>query len=280
MIFKKFLVFNSVDNTVILTVHNKEHSIKKILMHLFKTISNNTKKIIIILDGCTDKTSIYIEEYILSYKPKIKVKIITTPDIWETKANNVGLKLVDTQYATIVQDDMLIIQKNWDKTLLKNFKAYNLFAVSGRAAHDFSFEKNNFKVENLFGREYPLTDNNILGKLVGKFVYLFKPYWIYRYINFFDIRLVVNRGPLMLDMSKARKLSFFDEIFAPFELDDIDLCCRAFKKFGLYSAANPIYYIELDGSKKNNPKSKIVSENCIEKNTKIILERHYELSKK
>ena len=152
MIFKKFLVFNSVDNTVILTVHNKEHSIKKILMHLFKTISNNTKKIIIILDGCTDKTSIYIEEYILSYKPKIKVKIITTPDIWETKANNVGLKLVDTQYATIVQDDMLIIQKNWDKTLLKNFKAYNLFAVSGRAAHDFSFENNHFKVVNLFGR--------------------------------------------------------------------------------------------------------------------------------
>ena len=39
-------------------------------------------------------------------------------DIWETKANNVGLKMVDTKYATIVQDDMLIKQRNWDKTLI------------------------------------------------------------------------------------------------------------------------------------------------------------------
>ena len=267
-------------NTIILTVHNKEKTIQKILYHLCKTVSDITIELIIILDGCTDGTLIQVKNFLNLNKFAIKIRLIMTDDIWETKANNVGLKKVRTKYATIVQDDMLMKHNKWDKKLIKNFINFRLFAVSGRAAHNFSFMDNKFKVVNLFGREYPLTDNNILGKLVGKFVYLFKPYWIYRYINFFDIRLVVNRGPLMLDMSKARELSFFDEIFAPFELDDIDLCCRAFKKFGLYSAANPIYYIELDGSKKNNPKSKIVSENCIEKNTKIILERHYELSKK
>ena len=51
---------------------------------------------------------------------KPEVKIIYTDDIWETKANNVGLREVNTQFATIVQDDMLIRQKNWDKKLLKD----------------------------------------------------------------------------------------------------------------------------------------------------------------
>ena len=54
-------------------------------------------------------------------KLRIKIDIIFTKDIWETKANNVGLKEVQTEYATIVQDDMLIKQKNWDKKLLMNF---------------------------------------------------------------------------------------------------------------------------------------------------------------
>ena len=76
-------------------------------------------------------------------KFKMSTKIIYTDDIWETKANNIGLKKVQTEFATLVQDDMLIRQKNWDKKLLYNFKKSKLFAVSGRAAHDFSFDKKN-----------------------------------------------------------------------------------------------------------------------------------------
>tara|TARA_B100000212_G_scaffold191269_1_gene144180 strand:+ start:2808 stop:3614 length:807 start_codon:yes stop_codon:yes gene_type:complete len=266
-------------NTIILTVHNKELSIKKILINLFKTISNKTKRIIIILDGCTDKTSKYIEECILNYKPKVTINILSTPDIWETKANNVGLRLVETQYATIVQDDMLIRQKNWDKTLLQNFCDHKLFAVSGRAAHDFSFEKNHFKVVNLFGREYPFSNNAVFYKILAKIIKFLKPYWLYRYFRFFAVRLAVNRGPLMLDMAKVKQLNFLDESFAPFELDDIDLCCRAYKKFGLFSAANPIFYREINGSKKKNYDSQQASKKSIIKNTNLLMERHLDLSR-
>ena len=49
------------NNTIILTVHNKELTIVKILTNLLKTISRRTQKIIIILDGCTDKTNLYVE---------------------------------------------------------------------------------------------------------------------------------------------------------------------------------------------------------------------------
>ena len=266
-------------NTVILTIHNKEKTISKILHNLLHSLSEETSNLILILDGCNDKTEKNINGYILSFKPKIDLQIFHTNDIWETKANNLGLRNVKTEYATIIQDDMLIMHKNWDKVLINYFRKFEIFAISGRACHEFTFYKKKFNVTNISGREYPFSNKNFFGKLVGKFFSIFKPFWIYKYINFFSIRLVANRGPLMMNMSLARKLNFFDESFAPFELDDVDLCCRAFKRFGLLSASNPIFYLELNGSKKNNLKSKKESEKSIIKNSKILLSRHLDLAK-
>ena len=157
------------NNTIILTVHNKEKTIKRILKNIFKNTSKITLEMIIILDGCTDKTYKKVKESIKFKQEFLKVSIISTDDIWETKANNVGLKKVTTEYATIVQDDMLIKQKNWDRTLINNFKKYDLFAVSGRAAHDFRFINNKFEVVNIFGREYPFSSNNFLEELLLEF---------------------------------------------------------------------------------------------------------------
>jgi len=58
----------------------------------------------------------------------------------------------------------------------------------------------------------------------------------------------------------------------------LDLCCRSFKKFGIMSATNPIFYYEINGSKKNNFSSKIESEKSILKNSKILFERHSDLA--
>ena len=201
-------------NTIILTVHNKEKTVSRILEGLIKNTSRETSKLIIILDGCTDKTEKKIKKFFTNNKTFLILEIICTDDIWETKANNVGLKKVQTEFVTIVQDDMLILQKNWDKKLLKNFYKYKIFAVSGRSAHNFNFNNNNFQIVDLIGREYPFSSKNIFGKIVGKLFTIFKPYWLYKYLNLTAIRLVVNRGPLMLEISKLKKLNFFDEEFA------------------------------------------------------------------
>ena len=230
------------------------------------------------MDGCTDNTSTIVNELFKVNKHLVESNIIITNDIWETKANIIGLKEVLTEYATIVQDDMLILQNNWDEALLCYLKKFKLFAISGRAAHDFSFYDNQFKVNNISGREYPISNKNIIGKFLGKLISILKPYWIYKYLNFSSTRLIVNRGPLVLNMKKVKELNFFDEKFAPFELDDADLCCRAFKKFGLLSLANPIYYTEINGSKNNNYLSKLMSKKSIEKNTKILIDRHNDLA--
>ena len=160
------------NNTIILTVHNKEKTIKLILDNLFKNTSRLTQKIIIILDGCTDKTAKYVDEFIKREIYLFEINIIYTNDIWETKANNLGLQEVKTNYATIVQDDMLIKQKNWDKTLINNFMKHDLFAVSGRAAHEFCFVNNQLKVVNIYGREYPFSSENFFGRIIAKLIKL------------------------------------------------------------------------------------------------------------
>ena len=265
-------------NTVILTIHNKEKSITKIIHNLLNSLSKQTSNLILILDGCKDRTEENLNEYIEFHRPKIDIQIICTNDIWETRANNVGLRNVNTEFATIVQDDMLIKHKKWDKIFIDFLKSYEIFAISGRACHEFNFDNKIFKVTNISGREYPFSNNNLFGRLVGKIVSIFKPFWLYKYLNFFSIRLVANRGPLMMKMAIAKKLNFFDESFAPFELDDVDLCCRAYKEFGLLSASNPICYFELNGSKKNNFISRKESEKCILKNSKILFNRHLDLA--
>lgn len=264
-------------NTIILTVHNKDITIVQILDNLLKTISSVSIKLIIILDGCTDKTYENIKSYLKKTKLKINVEIIFTDDIWETKANNVGLREVTTDYATIIQDDMLIKQKNWDKLLIEKLANNNVFSISGRAAYNYKLKKNKLNIENIIGREYPFSNKNIFGKIVGKLFAIFKPYWLFKYFSLFSVRLINNRGPLVLKINLVRELGFFDEKFAPFELDDVDLCFRAFKKYGLYSSCFPIYYEEINGSKKHNLNSKLISEKSIAKNSALLISKHRDL---
>ncbi len=265
-------------NTIILTIHNKEGTILRILRGLTNTLSVDTARIIVILDGCTDTTKNIVELFIRSSVNRFAFDVISTDDIWETKANNIGLRMVDTPYATLVQDDMLLKEKSWDRKLLNIFDKYNVFSVTGRTAHNFSLIDGRFNPANLIGREYPFGSDKIGGKLIAKLMALFKLYWIYKFIAPVAMRLTVNRGPLVINMLQARELNFFDEEFAPFELDDVDLCCRAFKRYGQQSAACPIDYLEIGGSKVNSSKSSEVSRCSLEKNTKILIERHSDLT--
>ena len=277
---KTFKNYNPVrDHTVILTIHNKSKSIKDILLALINSLSSFTKEIILVFDGCTDDSYSIVMNLLqnLKNKNRFNFKIIKTNDIWETKANNKGLLDVRTEYVSIVQDDMLIKQKNWDLKFKQVFEKNNIFALSGRAAHDFSFKNGKLYIENIVGREYPFGNRNLFSKLIAKFLTIFRLFNIYKFFSQLNFRTVANRGPLFLKMSYLKELNFFDEEFAPFELDDIDLCCRAYKKFSLLSASLPIFYRTICGSKKNSDYSRNVSIESIEKNTKILIERHSDL---
>jgi glycosyltransferase involved in cell wall biosynthesis len=200
-------------NTVILTVHDKEATVAKILRGLITTLSTDTDRIIIILDGCTDGSQDEVERFLRRAPPRFRFDLVSTNDVWETKANNVGLKMVESPYATIIQDDMLLKERSWDSKLLDIFEVTKVFAVSGRAAHDFSLVNGRFSPVNLVGREYPLGSVGFVARVAAKVFAWFQPYWIYKFIAPTALRLTVNRGPLVLNMEKVRELNFFDEQF-------------------------------------------------------------------
>ena len=97
-------------DSIILTVHNQGGIIKNIL----KGIEDNTEgdyELIVILDGCTDNSQDEVVSYLQDCEIDNKT-IINTDNIFENRANNVGLKLAQGKYAIIVQDDQLIKERD------------------------------------------------------------------------------------------------------------------------------------------------------------------------
>ena len=267
-------------NSIVLTVHNKASTIGLILDAIFQTSSTATVELIIILDGCNDGTDAVVLDHISKRNRfDIAIEVFKTDDIWETRANNVGIKLCKSPYVTIIQDDMLIKHHHWDTMLFGVFKKFDIFSVSGRACHDFAFRNGEYKPVNVFGREFPLGSTHVVGKIAGRLMAKFKPFFLYRYWAPINFALTANRGPLMFRLDQLKQLDFLDERFAPFEMDDADICCRAYKKWGLKSACRPIYYVELNGSKATNSKSAQMSVTSIKANTKTLMDRHLDLAK-
>ena len=117
-------------HSIILTIHNKEFLINQVLDGIVKNTVGDYE-LIIVLDGCTDKSFDIVEDYF--YGKDQNVLICTTPDVFETKANNVGLKSAKGEYVIIVQDDMIIREKGWNLRMQKPFDAFeDVFAVTSR----------------------------------------------------------------------------------------------------------------------------------------------------
>lgn len=265
-------------NTIVLTVHNKIGTIDRILTQILATTSNLTQQIILVDDGSTDGTTSILQQYSDKY-PHVHYKY--TPDVWEVLANRAGLQNVETPYATIIQDDMLIHEYNWDRIMLSAAVRHNAFSISGRTGTDVSYNRDKLYLFNHIGREYPL-GTSYFGRLFTKMLKIIpKPYRtaystkISRVFGPYK-RDVVNRGPLIINMDAYNQLGGLDPAFAPFELDDVDLCIRATREgFGTHLVL-PINYTEIGGSKKSNASSANASLDAINKNRGRVLAKHKE----
>ena len=60
------------------------------------------------------------------------------PNVFETKANNIGLREAVGDKVIIVQDDMIIKEFGWNMRMEKPFIAFDdVFAVTARTAHNW-----------------------------------------------------------------------------------------------------------------------------------------------
>ena len=250
----------------ILTVHNKDFLILKVLESI-KNFSSGEYELIIILDGCTDNSSEIVMQF-KSDNPMINIKVIETPDVFETKANNVGLKLATGDIAIIIQDDMIINESDWNIRLTKPFMVFDdVFAVTANCAHNWEINPNSKHIHGTTNNDYEWSDILIHTDHSNK---------TNTPRNIFRIRQCVNRGPLAINLSDLRSLNYFDEIFAPLDMDDHDLCFRMSEKLNKVVGCYWIDYISnpnWGGTRINGqPSSWSLAAN--QKNVKIVYNRH------
>ena len=240
--------------SVILTVYNQEEIIQDVFLGIVENMSDNVKEIIIILDGCTDRSEAMLDKVLP--KAGVPIKIILTPNINEVRANNVGLKNSECKYSILVQDDCKITEKDFDKRMLKPFKVFpNLLACSGRDAVDVRILNGRLDYYNLGGKDAN-TPKNI-----------------------FSIRDGFNRSPVMIDNEKMKEMNYFDDDFAPLESDDVELGLRAYKEKGYFVGSYVIdYQSPLGwGTTRKNANSNMIWEQSLLKNQRLIMERHMDL---
>jgi glycosyltransferase involved in cell wall biosynthesis len=262
-------------HSLILTVHNKDFILSRVL----ESIKQNTiddYELIVVIDGCTDNSEIVLDEFISSNK-EIKIKKIYTPDVFETKANNAGLKEATGDKVIIIQDDMIIEEYAWNKRLEKPFDEFSdVFAVTASSAFNYRFNSASQHVHLP-----PEVDCQIGDCWSDIFVYeshINRSQGLHR--NIFAVRNNVCRGPLMIDHGDLIKLNYFDEIFEPQDQDDADLCYRAYKELGKVVGAYWIDFISDISWGGTRPDGKNPAEWLLKahhKNTRIVFDRHKDI---
>jgi glycosyltransferase involved in cell wall biosynthesis len=240
--------------TCLLTTHNKENLIELVCNGILENISELTEQIIVVFDGCTDRT----EEITINSLKKFNKKLdfVYTDDVFELRANNSGLKLVESDYVVLVQDDMIIKEKDFDKRMLKPFQEFfDVFAVTSQTAHNNRIVGGRLNVDN------PADRRNGFPR------------------DMFAVREIANRGPLMYNFSDVMSLNFFDEELCPNSYDDHDISYRAYEKLNKVSG---LYWIDYQSEPEwgtGRQKNIDIHVNAHERNSKIIMERYSHLIK-
>lgn len=257
--------------SIILTIHNKDFLVKESLERI-KKLTKGSYELIIVLDGCTDKS----EEIVLSFikeNPNIKISLEYTPDVFETKANNAGLKIATGEFVIIVQDDMLMNEDGWNFRLTKPFRSFSdIFAVSSNCSHNWVFNEKSIHInmeENL---------DNCWCDIISHVDHAGRAWGLPR--DVFAVRQCVNRGPLAINHSDLIKLNYLDEEFAPLDMDDHDLCFRMKKNIGKVVGCYWTDFISnfsWGGTHNSNGGHKSWFYKSNHKNTKLVWNRHSEL---
>ena len=172
--------------------------------------------------GCSDGTEDAVDNYLHDSALFDRVTILHADDVFETKANNIGLKSATGEYVIIVQDDMVIKEKGWNIRMRKPFEAFDdVFAVTARTAHNYTRgagthlgqeDKDNCWCDIVEPCDEANRSNTPR--------------------DIFAVRGTVNRGPLMINRADLVKMDYLDEAFSPQDMDDHDLMFRMRKKLG------------------------------------------------
>ncbi|HZO37446.1 MAG TPA: glycosyltransferase [Solirubrobacteraceae bacterium] len=203
--------------SVILPVFNKESTVRPLLELLDKALTAYERaELHVIVDGCTDQTEARVREF-LSQPRAYATRISITPDIFEVKTNNIGLRAANGSYGVIVQDDnfiyahdflfeaMTFLEKNPTAAVLGGLAGVNFYPRGTRGLEgpgQIAMDE-----QETYWRQDAVTDPVLVDRV-------------------FEVDACM-RGPLILRTSFLEQHGYLDEAYAPLYQDDMDLCMRA-----------------------------------------------------
>ncbi len=234
---------------VVLSIYNQEKLIERVLYGIFKN-TTTPFNLILVFDGCTDRTEKRALRYIQKYKPKLLKNLIVdhAANVFETRANNIGFKKAQEEYMVTLQDDMVINEFGWEKRLTYPLRKFDdIIAVSSRIAQDLNpkIEDRDPLFINKTGREFGNLPRNI-----------------------FAVRGSINRGPVAFNVKHLKSMNYLNDNYAPSDLDDADLCLRSWKEKKLRCGAYWIDYIsKIEWGKARAKDSTMLSTGTISRNT-------------
>jgi glycosyltransferase involved in cell wall biosynthesis len=199
--------------SIVLTVFNHEDIILNVLNGIYYNCSPLVKELVIVFDGCTDRSQEITGEFIESTEKKFNYNILVSNGVFENKACNLGYRVCREPFILNMQDDMIAVEENFDERLLKPFIRWSeVLAVSAQACFNFYLEDN-----GMIGWRKSLIERQDAER------------------NIFYIKDAVNRGPLMWRHSMVETLGYFDEIYAPLNTEEVDLCIKGYINHGWLS---------------------------------------------
>lgn len=232
--------------SIVLPIYNKEKTIMPLikLLHLACYEYQNIE-VHIIFDGCEDKTEKRVRYFYKNIRSYF-VTFETTYNIFETKTNNIGLKKATGKYCVIIQDDIYIFDKNIFfeavNFLNKNSQVAILGCLSGVNYYprgtklvgpgQIAMDKN-----EVYWRQDERTDRQLKKRI-------------------FEVDACM-RGPLIIQKSFLEKYGYLDETYAPFYMDDMDICFRARQLgFKVYCLLGDVLNTSLTVTKYDGKKAK------------------------
>jgi GT2 family glycosyltransferase len=252
---------------LVLAIHNKEKTLKK----LFSLLSDaaglvDNINLTVINDGSHDKSDRVINKFLKTRKASkvfLNHKFLTTPDIFEVKSNNLGMKQFRAQYQIILQDDNFIL----NKTLLAEMIAFadkfkSIGALGGMAGVNF------YPIVNSCGDHLP--GQHAVSKL--------EHYWrqdektdpILKE-SYFETDAVM-RGPLLFSDQALEKIGLLDERYAPLYSDDMAWCFKARENnFRIMAIVGDVYNNSQTMTTSSDLQNKIYLDAYL-KNTKLFYE--------
>ena len=242
---------------IVISIFNQEKIIERILAGVCRN-TLTPFNLILVFDGCVDQTKPKALAWLEENRPTHMLQLVTqdAPDVYETKATNIGLKLGKEDYIITMQDDMEIQEPGWEVRLTYPIRKYDdVFSTGAYIAHDLDldvFTPELQRYKRMRGRKYFNARRNT-----------------------FYVRDIAMRSPVAFRSDYLRKLNYLDEDYAPCTLDEADIQLRAWEQFRLRSGLFRIDYLSKPSWSKSKSKDSTMNESGSRvKNVMQIREKH------